>query len=56
LRGELERVIASAEVADIFRKAGGKPLALSADQTRTLVRSDIERWSRLVRELDLKPD
>ena len=56
LRAELARVIASAEVTDIFRKAGGKPLALSDGETRALVRRDVERWSRLVRELDIKPE
>ena len=56
LRAELARVIASAEVTDIFRKAGGKPLVLSDGETRALVRRDVERWSRLVRELDIKPE
>ncbi len=56
LRGELARVIASAEVIDIFRKPGGTPLNLSMDATRELVRRDIERWSRLVRQLDIKPE
>ena len=56
LRTETARVTTSAEVADIFRKAGGKPLALSDGATRALVQRDIERWSRLVRELDLKPE
>ncbi len=56
LRVELARVIAAPEVSDIFRKAGGKPLQLSDAETRTLVRRDIERWSRLARELDLKPE
>lgn len=56
LRAELAKVITQAEVVDIFRKAGGKPLRLSTIDTRTLVRHDIERWSKLVRELDIKPE
>ena len=44
------------EVAETFRKAGGKPLALSDAAMRALVQRDVERWSRLVRELDLKPE
>ena len=31
-------------------------LALSEAATRALVQRDIERWSKLVRELDLKPE
>jgi tripartite-type tricarboxylate transporter receptor subunit TctC len=56
LRSELAAVITSPEVVDIFRKAGGKPLALSDAETQALVRRDIERWTRLVRELELKPE
>jgi tripartite-type tricarboxylate transporter receptor subunit TctC len=56
LRAELARVIALPEVGEIFRKAGGKPLNLSAAETRAWVKRDVERWSRLVRELDIKPE
>ncbi len=56
LRSELARVIATPELQDNFRKAGGKPLALSAEQTRALVRRDVERWSRLVREIGIKAE
>ncbi|HSV52413.1 MAG TPA: tripartite tricarboxylate transporter substrate binding protein, partial [Burkholderiaceae bacterium] len=56
LRAELARVVASPEVVDIFRKAGGKPLNLSPAETRALVKNDVERWSKLVRELDIKPE
>jgi tripartite-type tricarboxylate transporter receptor subunit TctC len=56
LRAELARVIAAPEVAETFRKAGGKPMNLSDADTLALVKRDVERWSRLVRELDLKAD
>ncbi len=56
LRKEMATVVAMPEVVDIFRKAGGKPLALSPADTRNLVRGDVERWSKLVRELDIKPE
>ena len=56
LRQELSTVIAAADVREAFVKAGGRPLGLSLDETRALVRSDVERWSRLVRELDIQPE
>ena len=56
LRIELARVISAPDVVETFRKAGGKPLALSDAAMRALVQRDVERWSRLVRELDLKPE
>ena len=55
-RIELARVISAPDVVETFRKAGGKPLALSDVAMRSLVQRDVERWSRLVRELDLKPE
>ncbi len=56
LRSELARIVAQPDVVETFRKAGGKPLALSAAETRTLVRSDIERWTQLVRTLNIQVD
>ena len=56
LRAELAKVIAMPEVMDSFVKVGGKPLALSQADTRALVRKDVERWSRTVRELGIQPE
>ena len=56
LRTELDAIIASKEVIDIFRKAGGRPLSLSLVDSQALVRRDVERWSKLIRELDIKPE
>lgn len=56
LRGELAKVIAQPELQETFRKAGGKPLALTTEQTRALVRRDVERWTKLVRDIGIKAD
>ena len=56
LRTELAKVIAQADLQDNFRKAGGKPLSLSAEQTRALVRRDVERWTKLVRDIGIKAE
>jgi len=56
LRSELAKVIARPELQETFRKAGGKPLALNTEQTRALVRRDVERWTRLVRDIGIKAD
>jgi tripartite-type tricarboxylate transporter receptor subunit TctC len=56
LRTELARAIAAPEVADAFRKAGGKPLALDSAQTRALVREDVQRWVKLIRDADIRAD
>jgi tripartite-type tricarboxylate transporter receptor subunit TctC len=56
LRTDLSKVMASPEVADSFRKAGGRPLALNAIETRTLVQRDVQRWTKLIREAGIKAE
>lgn len=56
LRTELSRIIQSPELVETFRKAGGKPLALNAEQARALVRRDVDRWSKITRDLDIKAE
>ena len=56
LRSELETIIASKEVSDIFRKNGGRSLSLSLAETRALVKRDVEYWSKLINELGIKAE
>ena len=56
LRRELAAVIADSELRETFTKAGGKPLSLDAGAERALVKRDVERWARLVREIGIKAD
>jgi tripartite-type tricarboxylate transporter receptor subunit TctC len=56
LRTELARVIAMPDLQETFRKAGGKPLNLSIEQTRALVKRDVERWTKLVRDTGIKAE
>ncbi|MEJ7931114.1 tripartite tricarboxylate transporter substrate binding protein [Ramlibacter sp. AN1015] len=56
LRAELAKVIASPDVVEAFRKAGGKPLSLGAAETRELVQRDVTRWTRLVQDAGIRAD
>ena len=56
LRSELAKVIAQPELQETFRKAGGKPLALNTAQTLALVKRDVERWTKLVRDIGIKAE
>lgn len=56
LRRELAAVIADRELREAFTKAGGKPLSLDAGAERALVRRDVERWTKLVRDIGIKAD
>jgi tripartite-type tricarboxylate transporter receptor subunit TctC len=56
LRSELARVTQLAELKDTFTKAGGRPLPLAAEEARTMLARDLERWTKLVRAAGLKAD
>jgi len=56
LRADLAQVIAAPDVTEAFRKAGGKPMSLSASDTRALVQRDVQRWTRLIRDADIKAE
>ncbi|MES1979320.1 MAG: tripartite tricarboxylate transporter substrate binding protein [Pseudomonadota bacterium] len=56
LRKEMDTIIASRDVSDTFRKAGGRSLSLSLPETKALVKRDTEFWSKLIRELDIKAE
>jgi tripartite-type tricarboxylate transporter receptor subunit TctC len=56
LRSELAKVNAAPDVAEAFRKAGGRPLSLGDAQTRALVQGDVQRWTKLVRDAGLKAE
>jgi tripartite-type tricarboxylate transporter receptor subunit TctC len=56
LRTELAKVIAAPDVAEAFRKAGGRPLSLSEAQTRAMVQGDVKRWTQLVQDTGLKAE
>ena len=56
LRSELLRIVQGADLVETFRKAGGKPLALSGEQARALVKRDVDRWSKITRDLGIKAE
>jgi tripartite-type tricarboxylate transporter receptor subunit TctC len=50
LRSEFSKVVAEPEVAELFGKTGGRVMQLSAAETDALIRRDVERWTKLIRE------
>jgi tripartite-type tricarboxylate transporter receptor subunit TctC len=50
LRTEFGKVIAMPEVAETFAKTGGRVLKLSLAETDALIRSDLERWTKLLQQ------
>jgi tripartite-type tricarboxylate transporter receptor subunit TctC len=56
LRTEMAQVTSAPDVAETFRKAGGRPLSMNADDTRVLVQRDAQRWTKLIRDADIKAE
>ncbi len=56
LRSQMAQVIAAPDVIEAFRKAGGKPMSLTLAETRALVERDVQRWTRLIRDADIKTE
>jgi tripartite-type tricarboxylate transporter receptor subunit TctC len=53
LRAEFAKVIAMPEVAELFAKSGGRVMKLSPAETDALLKRDVERWTKLIREAGL---
>ena len=56
LRSEFAKLMAQRELADTFAKAGGKPLNITAAEARAIVARDVDRWTRLIRAIGIKPE
>jgi tripartite-type tricarboxylate transporter receptor subunit TctC len=56
LRKELAAVLARPDVSELFAKTGGRVLRMSPEEAEKLVRSDIERWTKLIKEAGVSVD
>ena len=56
LRTELATIIATPELQDTFRKAGGSPMNISVADTRTMLARDVQRWTGLIRAANISLD
>ena len=56
LQQEMATIMRSPELIERFEKAGGKPMALVGDDAKALVRRDVERWTKLIKDIGIKAD
>jgi tripartite-type tricarboxylate transporter receptor subunit TctC len=56
LQQEMAVVMKSPDVVERFEKAGGKPMALVGDDAKALVRRDVERWTKLIKDIGIKAE
>ena len=54
LNEEVNRILRNPETIDIFAKQGADPIVISVEATGTLIRSEIEKWAKVVKETGAK--
>jgi tripartite-type tricarboxylate transporter receptor subunit TctC len=56
LREEFAKVVAAPDLVETLTKGGGKPLQVTGDAARAVVKRDVERWAPLVRTLGVRAE
>ena len=56
LRTELAKIIATPELQETFRKAGGSPMNISVADTKAMLARDVQRWTGLIRAANISLD
>ncbi|MCW5655578.1 tripartite tricarboxylate transporter substrate binding protein [Hydrogenophaga sp.] len=56
LRTELAKVIASPELMETFRKAGGTPMSIGVADAKAMLARDVQRWTGLIRAANISLD
>lgn len=56
LRAAFAQAMAEPDVIERWKTNGGRPLNLSPEETRQLVQNDVERWTKLLREMNIRLD
>ena len=56
LRAETAKVVALPEVAQLFGRTGGRMLRLSSAEAEAMVRSEVERWSTIIRNSGIRAE
>jgi len=56
LRAEMDKALAMPDLVARFEASGGRAMRLSVAETEALVKREIERWTRLVRDAGIKGD
>jgi tripartite-type tricarboxylate transporter receptor subunit TctC len=56
LQTELAKVMAMPDVAERWKSSGGRGLNMTPADTAVLVRRDVERWTKLIREINIKSE
>jgi tripartite-type tricarboxylate transporter receptor subunit TctC len=56
LHGEIDRILVQPDVKDLLLKQGAEPLPMSDAAFRDLLKTEYERWGKVIREAKIKVD
>jgi tripartite-type tricarboxylate transporter receptor subunit TctC len=56
LNSEINKIILSAEMKDFFIKEGAEPAAMKPAEFEAFIASEIERWRKVAKAADIKPE
>jgi tripartite-type tricarboxylate transporter receptor subunit TctC len=56
LNAEIRRVVASAEIRDALFKQGADPVTDTPDEFAAVVRADVAKWARIVKQTGARPN
>jgi len=56
LRAEMAKVMVMPDLVDRFQKGGGTAMKLGTADTEALVKREVERWTKVIREAGIKGD
>ena len=56
LNDELNKVLGSTDIRESFEKMGVRPVVASPEQTASFIRSETEKWGRIVKESGVQMD
>ena len=56
LGAEMRRYLVTPEARDAYRQLGQEPSALGPDELRAVIRSESEKFGRVIREANIRPD
>jgi tripartite-type tricarboxylate transporter receptor subunit TctC len=56
INAEVNRALASPELKETFAREGTEPWTLSAAEFANVIKTDIERWKKVAKDANIKPE
>jgi tripartite-type tricarboxylate transporter receptor subunit TctC len=56
INAEVNKIVATAEIREVFLREGAEPASMSAQQFATTIRNEIEGWKKVAKDANIKPE